>query len=790
MKLSAGWLLSVAGLKLNPEQLCEQLTELGLEVESCEWVAPPFSHVVIGEVLSTEPHPNADRLKVCQVNIGQAPLTIVCGAPNARAGIKVAVATIGAVLPGEFKIKAAKLRGVDSEGMLCSETELGLPETQAGILELPADAPIGLDVRTYLKLDDLILDINITPNRGDCLSVLGLARELALKNQQPCPQLSFSPIDASIEEQVAVDLRAPSRAPIYCARVLKGVDNTVATPRYMRDYLTRSGIRLISPVVDILNYVMLLLGQPLHGFDLAAIKGALSVRCAQPGETITLLTGESLSLTPEVLVIADQKQALALAGIMGGKAAEATVATRDLVLESAFFTPELIAGKARRYHLSTEAAHRFERGVDPDMVLPALHLATQLIIDLCGGEAGPVIELKQHQYLPVRAKITLSYAHLEKLLGVAISKEEVARILTGIGAKLEEQQVQALSLIPPSWRFDLKIPEDLIEEVARIKGYDHLPVKIPTLLLRANVQCEAEHTLADLKIFLGAQGLQEVLSFSFVDPELQQHFLTYEGVFNLTNPISQDLAQMRISLIPSIIKILQYNERRQQEDMRIFELGKTYVKQAEGPVETLMLAGALMGARIPKNWQEHSALDFYDLKGLMERLFSFSRSTDLTFCSADLPAWLHPGQGVSVHLASENIGYFGALHPKFQALFAFKEPVFIFELKAQCLLRGHIPVAKPVSKYPSIRRDLALVVPNTKSAKSVLASIAQHKGALLKDCFIFDVYQGEHVLQGHKSLAIALILQHQDRTLVDSEVEAFIQELIIKLQAEGMLLRS
>ena len=791
MKLSASYLLRVAELNLAIETLCEQLTLLGLEVESCQAVAPPFTHVVVGEVLQALPHPNADRLRVCEVNVGSKILHIVCGAPNARAGIKVAVAMLGAVLPGDFVIKAAKLRGVDSEGMLCSEAELGLPATQEGIIELPQLAPLGEDLRHYLALDDYILDINITPNRADCLSVFGIARELALKNTQNLNLAEARVVPAVTGSQVELSIDVPEAAPLYCVRVIQGVDNTIPTPPHILTQLMRSGLRSISPIVDILNYVMLLEGQPMHAFDLSSLEGGLRLRFAHEDEKITLLNEQELSLRPETLVIADAKKALALAGIMGAKNSECQRGSQNVLLESAFFAPKCMAGMARSYHLATDASHRFERGVDPERVVPALERATALIIEICGGTPGPIVQSVHQAGLPSPAKITLAYAAVEKLLGLAVPAAEIESILQGVGCSIAAKNATELSVLTPSWRFDLNIPEDLIEEIARIKGYDAFPSKIPVLPVQAGRHKEAELCLDKLKDFLCAQGLQEVLSFSFVDPGLQQHFVANNiKPARLSNPISSDLAEMRVSLLPSLIKILQYNERRQQQEVRIFELGKTYVDVGAAYQETLMLAGVLTGARIPKHWQEQAAFDFYDLKGIIERLLSFSLGAESSYSQHKLPKWLHPGQGVCVNLQGEQIGYFGALHPELQILLELKQPVFIFELKADYLRTKRVPKAKDVSKYPTLRRDLALLIPEEKPAQEVLALIQENSAGMVLESFIFDVYQGEHLPSGYKSLAIALILQAAERTLTDKEVEACLAGLISKLQAAGISLRS
>lgn len=778
MKFSESWLREIINPNIDTATLCEQLTMLGLEVDAATPIAPKFSKVLVGEIIEAVKHPDADRLRVCQVNIGhQELLNIVCGAPNARPGIRVAVATIGAILPGDFAIKEAKLRGVLSQGMICAQDELGLAKTMDGILELPLDAPIGQDIREYLSLDDSIIDVNLTPNRGDCLSVLGIAREVALKNNLKIHAPKIKKIPPKLKDKINISLKAPEACPHYAGRIIKNINNTGATPAYITTRITHAGMRSVSPVVDILNYVLLLIGQPMHAFDLKKIQGNISVRYAKANETLELLNNDKITLKPDVLVIADDTEALALAGVMGGKASEVSASTTEVLLESAFFNPNVITGRTRQFNIHSDAAQRFERGVDPNLATEALELATQLILEVCGGEASSIFETTHKSNLPKPKEINLSYEQLEKLLGSAIDPQEIKHSLERIGCDIVRQDKKAIKVKTPTWRFDLHIPEDLIEEIARVHGYEKFVPQIPSFPLQVHRTKEMQNTPQALKDFLCARGLQEVITFSFIDAKEHQYFADGRIAHLLTNPISSDLSEMRLSLIPSLIKVLQYNERRQVDHVRIFELGRIYEDK-----ETTMLAGLLYGMREPNSWYSKATLDFYDVKGLVESLCDFTDQKSFNFKTQDLPSWIHPGQGMSVWIRGVHVGYFGALHPACQNAFELKGTPLVFELALSSLLIGNHPEILPISKFPSIRRDLALVVPESCSAEAVIHAIVEVPSDLLADAFVFDVYQGEHVAHNHKSLAIALILQHNDHTLVDTEVEQYVQQVIAVLQ--------
>lgn len=780
MKFTESWLRTVVDPKINTAELCDQFTMLGLEVDSAEAIAPSFNNVVVGEIVEAAKHPDADRLRVCLVNIGaKEPLNIVCGAANARSGLRVAVATIGAVLPGGFTIKEAKLRGVLSQGMICAEDELGLPKTIEGILELPLDAPVGRNLREYLSLDDIIIDLSITPNRGDCLSIVGLAREIALKNKLSLHRPKIKKTPAQLKDKLTISLRAPEACPRYCARIIKNINNQASTPLYITTRLMHAGIRSISPVVDILNYVMLLLGQPMHAFNLQKVQGHIQVRFAENHEHLILLNGSNITLNPKALIIADEAKPLALAGVMGGKESEVANDTTEILLESAFFKPEVIAGRARQFALHSDSAQRYERGVDPMLAPEALEFATQLILEVCGGEPSEIFENTHKSNLPKSSEISLTYERLEKLLGSSIEAKEIKKILEGLGCETLKQDKKGIKIKTPSWRFDLSIAEDLIEEIARVHGYENFAPQVPSFPLQIRATQEIQNSTSGLKEFLCARGLREVITFSFVDPKEQQDFKGERTAQVLNNPISSDLSEMRLSLIPSLLKVLQYNERRQIENVRIFELGHIYEAK-----ETNMLAGLLYGMKEPHSWYGSAPLDFYDLKGVVEALFDFADVENVNFKTQELPAWVHPGQSLSIWVNGNKVGYCGALHPACQSHFDLKLSPWIFELELAALSIAKHPQILAISKFPSIRRDLALVVPIAHTAEQVLNTIIEVPGDLLEDAFIFDVYQGEHVAEGYKSLAVALILQHQDHTLVDTEVDAYIQEVKTALKAK------
>jgi phenylalanyl-tRNA synthetase beta chain len=774
MKFSESWLRSLLNHQLtcSTAALCEQLTELGLEVDECSPIAPPFTGVVIGEIIEAVQHPDADRLRVCQVNIGKInPLNIVCGAKNARTGIKVCVATVGAVLPGDFAIKEAKLRGVLSQGMLCSEKELGLIETIDGIIELPLDAPLGQDVREYLDLDDHCISIELTPNRGDCLSLEGVAREIALRNNIDFIQ-THAPGQPSQSGNNSVKIHTPEAAPRYCLQKISHVNNQGPTPAWIIKYLERSGLRSISPIVDILNYVMLLTGQPMHAFDADTISYPMEVCLSQGHEKVQLLNDSEITLHKDTLIIRDAKQVLALAGIMGGLSSSVTPSTQNILVEAAFFNPLAIAGKARAYGLHTDSSHRFERGVDPELPERALHLAAQLI----GGQAETIQAYEASTYLPQRSAIQLRIPRIEKILGIQLPQDFISRTFTQLQCEITHQNTEQLTLIPPSFRFDLKMEADLIEELARIYGYNNIPGEAPSPSLQTDFSPERVLPLQKLRQFLIGSGLQEVLSYSFVDPQWQKDFCTHTQ-YMLTNPISSELSAMRQQGVISLLKIVQNNINRQQETVKIFEIGPRFV--GEHAQEEWVLSGAFYG------WG-----DFFTLKGLIENILDYAK-VNARLVKQDCPVFLHPGQSLSVYLDDAHEGYLGRLHPETAKQLDLPSEVFLFEIKLSCLEAGKIPSFKPISKYPSIRRDLAFVVARDVPAGDLINAIEQIQCPFLQEVKIFDVYVGDRLPAEQKSLAIALILQHPERTLVDEEVQEYITKVCRHVEkVMGAILRN
>ena len=760
MKFSESWLRSLLNNKLSSstDQLCEQLTDLGLEVDECTTIAPAFTGVVIGEVLEAVQHPDADRLRVCQVNVGKAtPLNIVCGAKNARAGIKVCVAMVGATLPGDFAIKEAKLRGVLSQGMLCSAKELGLVDTLDGIIELAEDAPIGDNIREYWDLDDHQISIELTPNRGDCLSLEGIAREIALFNQLDFVQ-ECAPEQPSQNGNSQVKISAHQVAPLYCLQKIKGIHNQGRAPAWMIKHLERSGLRSISPVVDTLNYIMLLTGQPMHAFDADKIQGKIEVCLSQGHEKIKLLNEAELTLHKDTLIIRDDSQVLALAGIMGGLDSSVTETTQNILVEAAFFNPLAIAGKARIYGLHTDSSHRFDRGVDPALPLRALNLAAQLI----GGQADIIQVYQDPMHLPQAKSITLRLPRIEKLLGVSFPLDFIKTTFAKLQCTLTHSTSDTLTFTPPSFRFDLNIEADLIEELARIYGYNRIPGEAPTPALHNHFSPERILPLQKLRHFLIGSGLQEVLSYSFIDPNWQHDFCN-SAQYLLANPISSELSAMRQQVSISLLKILQNNINRQQEIVQIFEIGPRFI--GEKAQEEWVLSGALYGTG-----------DFFTLKGLIENILDLAQ-VKAEFSKQDLPPFMHPGQSVNLRVNHQVQGYLGRLHPETAKQKDLPSDTFIFEIKLDLLQHGQINPIKPISKYPSIRRDLAFVVARDLAAGDLIQSIQAVPCEFLQEVKLFDVYEGDRLPANQKSLAIALILQHPERTLVDEEVQQYVTKV-------------
>ncbi|MGZ0782291.1 phenylalanine--tRNA ligase subunit beta [Pseudomonas saponiphila] len=783
MKFSEQWLRGWVSPQVSRDELVARLSMAGLEVDSVTPAAGDFSGVVVGEVLSTEQHPDADKLRVCQVSNGAETFQVVCGAPNVRPGLKVPFAMIGAELPGDFKIKKAKLRGVESNGMLCSQAELQIGEGNDGLMELPVDAPVGDDIRAYLNLDDASIEVDLTPNRGDCLSLAGLAREVgalyAAKVQRP----EVKAVVATHEEVRPVEVLAPAACPRYLGRVIRNVDLSKPTPLWMVERLRRADVRSIDAAVDITNYVMLELGQPLHAFDLAEINGGIRVRMAEEGEKLVLLDGQEVTLRSDTLVIADHARALAIAGVMGGEHSGVTANTRDVFLESAFFDQIAVAGKARSYGLHTDASHRYERGVDWQLAREAMERATGLLLEITGGDAGPIIETVSEQHLPSVAPVTLRAERITQMLGMAMEGSEVERLLSGLGLAVTADGAGQWRVEVPSHRFDISLEVDLIEELARLYGYNRLPVRYPQARLAPQAKAEAQGDLPALRRLLVARGYQEAITYSFIDPKLFELFNPGVEPLLLANPISADMAAMRSSLWPGLVKALQHNLNRQQDRVRLFESGLRFVGQLEGLKQQPMLAGVVCGSRLPEGWaQGRDVVDFFDVKADVEAVLGIAGALDaFTFVPGKHPA-LHPGQTARIERDDREIGYLGAIHPELAKTLGLDRQVYVFELVLSEVAQGRLPKFHELSRFPEVRRDLALLADRDVAASAVLDVIRENAGEWLTDLRLFDVYQGKGIDPHRKSLAVGLTWQHPSRTLNDDEVNSTTQNILTSLE--------
>jgi phenylalanyl-tRNA synthetase beta chain len=782
MKFSEKWLRGWVNPQVSRDELVARLSMAGLEVDSVTPAAGQFSGIVVGEVLSTEQHPDADKLRVCQVSNGSETFQVVCGAPNVRPGLKIPFAMIGAELPGDFKIKKAKLRGVESNGMLCSAAELQISEENDGLLELAADAPVGQNIREYLDLDDASIEVDLTPNRGDCLSLAGLAREVGALYDAPVTRPAVPAVAPTHDDVRSVEVLAPAACPRYLGRVIRNVELSRPTPLWMVERLRRADVRSIDAAVDITNYVMLELGQPLHAFDLAEINGGIRVRMAEEGEKLVLLDGQEVALRSDTLVIADHERALAIAGVMGGEHSGVSATTRDIFLESAFFEPISVAGKARSYGLHTDASHRYERGVDSQLAKEAIERATGLLLEIVGGEAGPVIEAVSEQHLPNVAPITLRADRINQMLGMEMDSAEVERLLNALGLKTSggagQWQVEV-----PSHRFDISLEVDLIEELARLYGYNRLPVRYPQARLAPQARAESRGELPALRRLLVARGYQEAITYSFIDPKLFELFSPGVEPLLLANPISSDMAAMRASLWPGLVKALQHNLNRQQDRVRLFESGQRFVGQLDGLQQQPMLAGVVCGSRMPEGWANgRDSIDFFDVKADVEALLGFSGSLgDFTFAAGKHPA-LHPGQTARIERDGREVGYLGAIHPELAKTLGLDRPVFVFELVLGDVVEGRLPKFHELSKFPEVRRDLALIAGRDVASSAVLEVIRENAGEWLTDLRLFDVYQGKGIDPDRKSLAVGLTWQHPSRTLNDDEVNAATQDILTSLE--------
>lgn len=779
MKVSEQWLREWVDPPVSTADLVAQLTMAGLEVDSVEPAAPAFTNVVIGRVLKVVPHPQAERLRVCTVDAGQAePLQIVCGAPNVQVGMCAPTALPGAVLPGGQRIEQSRLRDVESQGMLCSARELGLGEDSQGLLALEVDSVPGADLRQWLRLDDQLIEIDLTPNRGDCLSVNGIAREVGVLNGQPLTGLPADPVEGVLDARFPVEILAPADCPRYAGRVIRNVNASAETPLWIRERLRRCGLRSLGPLVDVTNYVMLELGQPMHAFDLHRLSGGIVVRRAREGEELELLNGSEVELDGETLLIADQAGPLALAGIMGGEASSVTEDTQDIFLESAFFTPLSIAGRARRYGLHTDSSHRFERGVDPQLQVRAIERATRLLLDITGGQPGPVIDVVSTGHLPAESAIRLRPGHVNGLLGLNMDPDIIYRILTGLGMAVAEEGSDWL-VVPPSFRFDVTLEADLIEEIGRIYGYSRLPSHRPLTRAQINPLPEAEVSLSRLREVLIQRGFQEGITYSFVDPAFQKVLDPEREPITLANPISTDLAVMRTSLWPGLLKALVYNQKRQQSRVRLFETGLGFVKDSQGITQDLRIGGVVCGEALPEQWGEPKReADFFDLKGDVETLLALTgQLEDFVFIAGYHPA-LHPGQAARIERKGGLVGWIGALHPSVARELDVEGRALVFELHFDALRQAQVPQFTELSKFPANRRDIAVVVDEQISAQAVQDCIRAHGGELLREIHLFDLYRGKGIPVGRKSLAFGLILQDFSRTLTDSDVDLIISNIV------------
>ncbi|SPZ37516.1 Phenylalanine--tRNA ligase beta subunit [Plesiomonas shigelloides] len=791
MKFSESWLREWVNPAISTEELSEQITMAGLEVDAVEPVAGAFTGVVVGHVVECAQHPDANKLRVTKVDVGAGePIDIVCGAPNCRQGLKVCCATVGAVLPGDFKIKKAKLRGQPSEGMLCSFDELAIPVESDGIIELPADAPVGMDVREYLKLNDNAIEIGLTPNRADCLGMLGIAREVGVLNRLPVTEPQISPVAASIDNVMPIKVSAPDACPRYLGRVIKGIDANATSPLWMQEKLRRCGIRSIDPVVDVTNYILLEMGQPMHAFDHAKIDGGIVVRMAEEGEKLTLLDGNEVTLRADTLVVADHSRPLAMAGIFGGEYSGVTAETKDVLLECAFFSPLSITGRARAYGLHTDSSHRFERGVDYAVQNKAMERATALLLEICGGEAGPVVDVTSAAHLPQAATITLRRSKLDALIGYHVEDDVVTDILTRLGCQVSKT-AEGWTAVAPSWRFDMEIEEDLVEEVARIFGYNNIPNEAPLAELRMNDHREANLPLKRVKAALVDKGYQEAITYSFVDPKVQALLHPGEEAMILPNPISVDMSAMRLSLWSGLIGAAVYNQNRQQPRVRIFESGLRFVPDAaaeNGVRQEVMLAGLLTGNRSNEHWgQESKTVDFFDMKGDLEAVLELTgRLDDVKFEACSNPA-LHPGQSAALVLDGEQIGFIGALHPELERKLDLNGRTMLFEVLWDKISQRTITSAQSISRFPANRRDIAIVVNESVSAQNIIDECRKVGGNQLVGVNLFDVYRGKGVNDGCKSLAISLTLQDTSRTLEEEEianaVSGIVEALKVRFQA-------
>lgn len=773
MQFSQQWLYSWVNPDLSADQLAHLLTMAGLEVEETRLAAPTFTGVVIAEVKSVIKHPDADRLNITQVDTGTGELIqIVCGAPNVEPGIKVPCALPGAILPGDFKIKPTKMRGQVSNGMLCSAKELGLHDEVNGLLILPADAPIGENIRNYLELDDHLLTLKITPNRADCLSIKGIAREVGALTQSKLNQIEIVPVQANIEASQPASIEAPQDCGRFLTRVIRGVNSQSATPAWLKQRLERSGLRSINALVDIGNYVMLELGQPMHMFDADKITGKLNIRRAHDGETITCLNDKNVTLCSNTLVVADEKQVLSIAGLMGGIESSVTNDTHNVVIESAWFTPDIIAGKARQYGFGSDSSFRFERGVDFNLQQQAIERATALIQEICGGDIGNITEATGN--LPDTKKVRVRTNRVAKVLGVNISAENIGIILQHLGLNPQICQ-DGFTVTSPSFRFDIEIEADLIEEIGRVFGYDNIPDNHTNGKLNMVALPETQKPLFSVYHQLANNGYQEVVSYAFVEEAWEQDLAGNTNPIRLQNPIASQLSVMRSTLFGGLIEILHNNLNRKQNRVRLFEVARVFHKQNEAYVQTKKIAGLAYGSALPEQWAATTrSVDFYDVKNDIAGLIS---ADTVEYRAAEHPA-LHPGRTAEIIIADKVVGVIGELHPRWTQKYDLPQSPILFELNLSAVLSQDRITYQPVSKFQPVRRDLAFILPEQITAEQLLNTLTSVKHSSIQEIAIFDVYRGKGVPENMKSLAVKIILQSPEQTLTDEEVDSVITKLI------------
>ena len=796
MQFPESWLREFCNPPLSTQQLADALTMAGLEVEDTASAAPPFTGVVVGEIKECAQHPDADRLRVCQVDAGTGTLlNIVCGAPNARVGIRIPVATVGALLPPgadgkPFAIKLGKLRGVESQGMLCSAKELGIDEDASGLLELAVDAPIGTNLREHLKLDDTLLTLKLTPNLGHCLSVYGVAREVSAITGAPLKAPTFPAVAAVHNDKLAVKISATNLCGRFSGRIVKGVNTKAKTPQWMVDRLVRCGQRSVTALVDISNYVMFELGRPSHIFDLDKIHGGLDVRWGKAGESFKLLNGSAITIDDTVGVIADNQAVESLAGIMGGDSTSVTDDTQNIYIEAAFWWPEAVAGRSRRFNFSTDAGHRFERGVDPAQTVEHIERITQLVLDICGGQPGPMDD--QQPNMPVRKPVQLRVARASKVIGMPVTAAQCLDAFKRLGLSAAEQN-GVITVTPPPYRFDITIEEDLIEEVVRMVGFDNLPTSLPIAPIAPQVRSETQRGRFAVRRALAAQGYQETINFSFVEERWETELAGNTNPIKLLNPIASQLSVMRSSLLGSLLQILKHNLDRKAGRVRIFELGRVFMRddsvktsdtQVAGIAQPLRIAGLAFGGAVQRQWSvKETAADFFDVKGDVENLLA---PLQATFVAAEHPA-MHPGRCAKVMVNGKDIGVIGELHPRWKQGYELPQAPVLFELDLATVMQRDLPAAKAIAKFQDVERDIAVIVREGVGHAALMAAIhAAPTSGLLQDALLFDVYRpkdaGAGMEQGEKSLAVRLTLGSADATLTEAQIEAAVAAVLLQLQ--------